>query len=77
MSTFHEQTTTLNWAPFRLAAKQYDSTAYMGLSYGVVSSDEYVRFLSQDGFDFTGRKDCIFMSVHIQAMDALTFGAYQ
>ena len=54
-----------------------DSKAYMGPSYVVNSSDEHVRFTTQDGFDFIGRKDFDVMSFRMRPMEALTFKAYQ
>ena len=33
--------------------------------------------MTQDGFDFIGRKDYVFMNFHMEPMEALTVRAYQ
>ena len=77
MSTFHEEATTMDWAPLQVNVKEYDANYYLGLAYVVRYSDAHVRFMAQNGFDFIGRKDFVCMNFHIKPLEVLTFRPYQ
>ena len=76
MSAFHEEIVELDWSCSKRSESTYDPQQFIGLAYVVLFPDEYIRFVMQDGFDFIGRQDYVFMNFHIEPMEALTFKAY-
>ena len=77
MPAVHEEAAALEWSCYYNGGVNATLQSFVGPAYVVLSSDEYVRFMAQEGFDFIGRKGDVLLNIHMEPLQALAFRAYQ